>query len=45
MANASGSPGPGRHEQEQLIGPLALAQADGEVGAKGRAEIFLPITP
>jgi len=30
---------------KRIIGPLALAQADGEVGAKGRAEIFLPITP
>ena len=28
---------------KRIIGPLALA--DGEVGAKGRAEIFLPITP
>jgi hypothetical protein len=43
MANTSGSPGPGRHEQERIIGPLA--QADGEVGAKSRVEIFLPITP
>jgi hypothetical protein len=45
LANTSSSPGPSRHEQERLIGPLTLAQADGEVGAKSRAEIFLPITP
>jgi hypothetical protein len=43
--NTSGTPGPGRQEQERIIGPFALAQADGEVGAKSRAEIFLPITP
>ena len=30
---------------KRIIGPLALAQADGEVRAKSRAEIFLPITP
>jgi hypothetical protein len=31
--------------RSESLGLLALAQADGEVDAKSRAEIFLPITP